>query len=250
MSSFRDIRPPTVNSFSSAPGGERRVRAYEEIKHSLISGRYKPGDALSVESIAAELSISRQPVMEAMRLLSREGFIEIIPQVGCRVAVHSVGDIGDFFRLFATVEGLGASFAAERWENSELDRLRKVSEAIDSFRSPHFSDRERAEAYRTLNRAFHGLIAEMARAPMVRQLAHSFWDRSDFHLSASSHYLLFSERLDVAQSDHEEILAALQSRDAPAAGKLMSEHILGFRMRLLETLVSPVSAGESGTHSV
>src|ERR1700719_2612211 len=129
-------------SSNTATGGERRARAYQQIKHSLISGRYRPGDELSVESIAAELEISRQPVMEAMRILSREGFIEIIPQVGCRVAIHSVADLGDFFRLFATVEGLSASLAAERWDAEELVRLRRVSEEIDSFRAPRFSDRE------------------------------------------------------------------------------------------------------------
>jgi DNA-binding GntR family transcriptional regulator len=227
--------------FNTAQSGERRARAYQQIKHWLISGRYKPGDDLSVESIAAELAISRQPVMEAMRILSREGFIEIIPQVGCRVAVHSVADLGDFFRLFAAVEGLSASLAAERWDAEEMVRLRRVSEEIGSFRAPRFSDRERSEAYRTLNRTFHGIIGEMARASMVSQLAQSFWDRSDFHLSAASHYLLFSERLDVAQADHEEILAALQNRDGIAAETLMIAHILGFRMRLLETLATPAS---------
>ena len=227
-----------MNSSNTAQSGERRARAYQEIKHSLISGRYKPGDGLSVENIAAQLSISRQPVMEALRILSREGFIEIIPQVGCRVAVHSMADLGDFFRLFAAVEGLCASLAAARWETDEFDRLRTISAEIGSFRAPRFSDRERSEAYRTLNRKFHGIIGEMARAPMVSQLAHSFWDRSDFHLSAASHHPLFSERLDVAHSDHEEILDALKNRDGNGAGKLMSEHILGFRMRLLETLAT------------
>lgn len=239
-----------MNSFNTAQSGERRARAYQEIKHSLISGRYKPGDGLSVENIAAELTISRQPVMEALRILSREGFIEIIPQVGCRVAVHSVADLGDFFRLFASVEGLCASLAAERWETDELVRLRTISEEIGSFRAPRFSDRERSEAYRTLNRTFHGIIGEMARAPMVSQLSHSFWDRSDFHLSAASHYLLFSERLDVAHSDHEEILDALKNRDGNGAGKLMGEHVLGFRMRLLETLATPSRTKTSESSSV
>jgi DNA-binding GntR family transcriptional regulator len=244
---MRDLPAPPLDRLNSTQSGERRLRAYQEIKHALITGRYRPGDDLSVERIAMELAVSRQPVMEAMRILSREGFIEIIPQVGCRVRVHSVEDIGDFFRLFATVEGLSASLAADRWKGGELDRLRKISEEIGAFRAPKFSDRERAEAYRTLNRTFHGLVAEISRAPMVQQLAQSFWDRSDFHLSAASHYPLFSERLEVAHSDHEEILEVLQTRNAAAAGQIMTQHILGFRMRLLETMEMPAPAATSVT---
>lgn len=236
-----DSLPSALRTPPNRQSGERRVRAYREIKSALISGKYRPGDDLTVERIASELAVSRQPVMEAMRILAQEGFVEIIPQVGCRVAVHSESDIEDFFRLFANVESLTASLAAERRTDEELQHLHEVSGQLGKFKRVKHTEHERADAYRVLNRAFHGLIHSMARAPLISEFSRSLWDRSDFHLSGSSQRLLFSERFNVGHHDHEAILLALEHKNPTAAGQLMSDHILGFRIRLLETLTRPTA---------
>ena len=189
-----------------------------------------------IDELASEIGVSRQPIMEAMRRLAAERLVEIIPQVGCRVATHSLEDIGDFFRMFASIEGLLAQLAAERHEVGELRRLRLISGEIALLRSPKVNAAARSEGYRTLNREFHGIIHAMARAPEIATLAESCWDRSDFHLTSSSSHRLFAERLHEAQDEHESVIKLLASRKAKLASATMMEHILSFRHQLIEAL--------------
>ena len=60
----------------------KMLLAYDEIKEAIITERYKPDQLLSGRELAEELGVSRTPVMEALRRLSYEGFVEHIPDKG------------------------------------------------------------------------------------------------------------------------------------------------------------------------
>ena len=94
--------------------------AQQEIKGRLLDGIYTPGQKLVVEDLSAEFGVSRQPIMEALRVLSAEGLVTIIPQVGCRVASYGAQEVRDFFALFATMEGAVAALAATRRTDADL----------------------------------------------------------------------------------------------------------------------------------
>jgi DNA-binding GntR family transcriptional regulator len=234
-----DKREPRRLSMSGAGvRGSQGQRAYEHVKQQLLRGRFLPAQMLSIDELAAEVEVSRQPILEAMRRLATERLVEIIPQVGCRVATHSAQEIGDFFQLFATIEGLLAQLAAVRHDERELRRLRTVSKEIGTLRSPGVDAAGRSEGYRSLNREFHGLIHDMARAPEIASLAQSCWDRSDFHLTSSSSLRLFAERLDEAQDEHDALITVLATRKGQLAQVTMTEHILSFRSLLLAALAA------------
>ena len=52
---------------------------YDLLKERLHEGEYQAGERLPVESLKTESGVSKQPVMDAMRRLSSEGLVEIIP---------------------------------------------------------------------------------------------------------------------------------------------------------------------------
>jgi DNA-binding GntR family transcriptional regulator len=62
-------------------GGSRlNYAVYDQLKERLLEGRYAAGDRLSAEALRTEFGVSKQPVMEAVRRLARDGLIEIVPQ--------------------------------------------------------------------------------------------------------------------------------------------------------------------------
>ena len=69
-------------------GGRLNHAVYGELRERLLSGRYAAGARLSTEELRTEFGVSKQPVMEALRRLSADGMVEIVPQVGSLVAVH------------------------------------------------------------------------------------------------------------------------------------------------------------------
>ena len=199
---------------------------YETLKDRLVSGDLAAGSALSVEAVRAELGVSKQPVMEAARLLAADGLLEIAPQVGIAVSKYSPDETADFFRMFARFEGSVAEIAGERATTQSVARLRAHAASMHGLESIG-SPRDRAAAYRVGNRTFHQLIHEMARSPLMVATSRRLWDLSDFLIATSGDPNAMAGVLDARNDQHDEIVAALSRPDPSAARLAMERHILG-----------------------
>ncbi len=92
--------PPTHGNGGSA----RSEAAYTHLKDRQFEGDLTAGAKNSVVEVARTLDRSRVPVMEALKRLESEGFVRLVPQVGCRVMTPVAAEVRDFFNLFAVVE--------------------------------------------------------------------------------------------------------------------------------------------------
>ena len=224
------------NPASGLQRGFQGRRALDFVKDQLVTGRYAPGMPLPIDSLAAQCGVSRQTMLEAMRALAGDGLVSIVPQVGCQVAVHTIQQIGDYFLLFARVEGMLAGLAAARRVPEDLPRLRSINAEIDALRASKYTVRQRAENHRLLNHEFHGHIHNIARTPEIAKLAKGFWDRSDFHLATTPQSHIYAERLEIATDQHGDIIALIEDGDQKRAEKLMLNHVLGFRDAIIRGL--------------
>src|SRR3546814_9224727 len=93
--------------------------------------------------------------MDALRRLSIEGFVEIVPQVGCRPRRPEINEIRDFFRLFAEGDAIIAELAVERAAPNVVLTLRLISAQIGALASQPESVSVRADLYRSLKRTPH-----------------------------------------------------------------------------------------------
>lgn len=197
--------------------------AYETIRLELLEGTLAPGDKLSVVDLAEQLHCSRVPIMEALKRLEREELVTIVPQVGCRVVTPSIADVGDFFVLFAAVEGAVAALAAQRRDTGDIARLRELCREIDAELKDTGGPAARDPRYRRLNLRFHGEIHRLAHSPVASKMAAGMWDRSDFYIKMAFGSLYFSQR--VIRS-HRAIRRALISGDPVAADAAVRAHLL------------------------
>ena len=158
---------------------------YDGIKESLLEGDHQAGERLSVEQIAQAHGVSKQPVMDALRRLSIDGLVEIIPQVGVEVARYAPEEIDDFFELFASVESTAAGLAATRRTEAQLRELDTVGARIEAL--THADDpATRSHGYRVANRQYHGVIHSMARSRIIVDYAARLWDLSDFLINTGA----------------------------------------------------------------
>jgi DNA-binding GntR family transcriptional regulator len=155
------------------PAKRLSAAVYDAVKPRILAGAYKPGERLSVDDLCREFQVSRQPVMEALRRLSGEWLVEIIPQVGCRVTSYEPQAFRDFIATFGEMEGQIGALAAERHTPEQLalleDLLKQLTYCADD-----------QEAYRTVNRQFHSLILQMANSEIIARLCEQMWDFGDF----------------------------------------------------------------------
>jgi len=204
------------------PGVALATAAYEHLMQQLLEGELAPGDRLSVVDIAAELACSRVPVMEALKRLDAEGFVEIIPQVGCRVARPAPDEVRDFFELFASVEGCVTRLAALRRSEEDLVEFKALCADIDRALRDAGAPAACDPTYRRLNLEFHTALHRYARAPLACAVAAGMWDRSDFFIRLAFGSLYFNKRVRQA---HARIRRAVIDGDGAAAEDAVAEHL-------------------------
>jgi len=89
----------------------------------IIEGGMKPGERIQELRIAAELSVSRGSVREALLILQRRHLVEIYPRRGAVVASISADDVGDFFDIWFMMLDKVVRSLASNWKNDDLARF-------------------------------------------------------------------------------------------------------------------------------
>lgn len=153
-----------------------------ELEERLISGNYRFGETLSIYTLASQFEASRQPVAAAVLYLRSVGYLEIIPQVGCRVVSPTSQEVGDFYVLFSHTEAVISRFAAQRHEGQEGEELVALAEelAANPFKTS-YDRRAMADGISI----FHDRISAMARSQLVVERISNLRRIFRFYLSQS-----------------------------------------------------------------
>jgi DNA-binding GntR family transcriptional regulator len=202
--------------------------AYEQIRRSIVEGRYRPGERLVEQRIAEELDLSRTPVREAFRMLQSEGLVEVQPNRGVSVRGLTVDAIGDLYDLRARLEAMAAERAALRATPDDLARL---AEAEGGF-AVAVSDAGAGDVRPVFaaNEAFHRAVVAAAHHDRLEQaLARTVDDTLVFQ--AFRHYQPAAMARSVLF--HQMIAEAVRRQESSRAGRLAHEHVLQGRDQLL-----------------
>src|SRR5947208_16533523 len=89
---------PRRSHYSFLPSLDRQrrggmvQRVQDLIRDAIVRHELKPGTAIDKAAVCAQLGVSRFPVSEALGRLAAEGFVEVQPQRGTRVARIDLAD--------------------------------------------------------------------------------------------------------------------------------------------------------------
>ncbi|MGH3181802.1 MAG: GntR family transcriptional regulator, partial [Streptosporangiaceae bacterium] len=139
----------------------RTVAVLEAIKHAILTGELKAGQALVETDLAEALGVSKTPVREALKTLAGAGLVTMNPYKGAAVRVVDDEQARHVYdaRLLLEPEALARAVAAEHdWRPAHQALAR--------------ADSARYQAERSLaNRAFHReLYASCGNPLLVRML--------------------------------------------------------------------------------
>jgi DNA-binding GntR family transcriptional regulator len=186
-----------------------------ELRAAIISGAYAPGERLIEGEVAARFEVSRNPIREALRALSTEGFVVIEPRRGARVASIDANRAKELFELRAPLEGLVAGLAAARRSPDQLARLREVV-AMGS----EAAREQRLQQLPLLNTEFHETLAAAAGNELLRNTLARLSDI--IRWVYASH---ISQRAITSWSEHAAIVEAVAAGDVQRARCCGEEHI-------------------------
>jgi DNA-binding GntR family transcriptional regulator len=189
---------------------------YRALRERILRNELASGTRLVLRELANQYESSDIPVREALRMLERDGLVEMVPYRGARVTTLTQREIEETYFIRGHLESIATGLAAERITPAELDALDslmvQMREAVDAQEGPRFSD---------LNHEFHETIVAACGNEMLRELTMDIWQR---HSGFQRVFRMVPERLARSQYEHEGIMAALHARDAKRAARLALWH--------------------------
>jgi DNA-binding GntR family transcriptional regulator len=196
----------------------KSLTIYRTLRERILSNELTSGTRLVLRQLANQFDTSDIPVREALRMLERDGLVEMVPYRGARVTTLTAREIEETYFIRGHLESIATGLAAERITDAELtvldglmDRMRA---AVDAQDGPGFSE---------LNQEFHRTIIAACGNEMLRDLTMDIWQR---HSGFQRVFRMVPGRLAASQAEHEGIMAALRYRDAERAAKLALWHKL------------------------
>ncbi len=210
------------------------------LREAIRDGRLAPGQRLVVAEITKMLGVSNGPVREAIRRLTGEGLVEIVPHRGASVRHYSSRDVREIFEVREVLEGLSARLAAER-SAGQGSRVRFQAAISDM----HVLAKD-GQGYIEHNQNFHELIYEMAGNERVREQARQL-TLPIYRLRY--HYLMDPIYARTSAAEHQLIAEAILESDGAQAERTMRNHIRnsGFAMlAALDASQHRLSAAYSG----
>lgn len=204
----------------SGPSGKAGEIA-DALERRLMLGGYRFGEALSITQLAKQFGASRQPVSMAISHLRSIGYVDIMPQVGCRVVSPTPAEISDFFLTVGRMEGAVAGFAALRHVDDDALALVRIAgrEAPGRLETAD----GRAAYIRNVD-DFHDQVWKMARSPLLEGRVAQLRKLSIFYLWQGAAQLapVAAQQLN---RERAAIAVAVAGRDAAGAARLMEAHI-------------------------
>ncbi len=217
----------------SPPGASLTEQVYRRLSTDIVEGRLSPGQQLLETALARELSVSRTPVREAIRLLINEGLAMSTPG-GVVVTQLTVKDVQDLLQTEGVLDGLACRLAALRGSDEQMAQLEEIMARMESS-----SEAGDLSGWIEADRQLHDHIALMAdNHPLAR-----FTGQVNSLLFRMRHLSVRQPgRLEEANAENRRVVEAIKRRDADQAELAVKEHVRNVErvvIGILENFVVP-----------
>lgn len=187
-------------------------QVYRALHDAISAGTLAPGERIVQEELAQRFAVSRQPVLQALRLLKQEGLLHDAPGRGLQVAALDAAAIVQVYQVRGALDALAARLAARRGgalDPKLIDRGRKAA----AGRS--------IAAMIEADLAFHRAIYAASGNPLIERSAQLHWSHVRRLMGAT---LQRSTARETVWDEHEAVAAAIAAGDAARAEHLMRQH--------------------------
>lgn len=200
-------------------------RVQDVVRDAIVRLDLPPGTAIDKAALCAQLGVSRFPVSEALGRLAAEGFVEVLPQRGTRVARIDLADCRQamFIRRALEIEAMRA--LAPRADAALLAaleaNLRDQQAALDDGNSVRFH---------ALDLELHALLLDSLGYERVKNAV----EAARGSLDRARLFMCTPERKLSTFREHQAIISALKRHDADAAAHAMERHLAAVMTELID----------------
>ena len=206
--------------------------AYEHLRRMIYSSELEFNKVYSETKLAAQLSISRTPIRDALNRLSQERYIDILPNRGFTLHTPTQGDIFEAFHVRMMIESYCARIVSSHYpDTAARTAVARMEDAIDMQRHLLEDDKSYSLSQFWLDDlAFHKAPLEFLNIPsLMRQyesfmyvfMPHHLIREFDMHQKQP----LALERHHSTLVEHAAITEAIKSHDDDRLQKAIRSHL-------------------------
>jgi DNA-binding GntR family transcriptional regulator len=195
------------------------TQVYQMLRRSLMSGRFRPGQPISIRYLTEQLTVSATPVREALKRLEADSALVKGPNRALMVPILKRGDLRDLRDIRIALEGLAVERGVERMTEPEIAEAAHFCGEMD--KATRTGD---ADVYLASNWGFHRAIYQAARSALLMSMIENLWVRVGpfFRLSLSD-----VTHMTNSMVSHFAALEALRRRQPKAAREAIEADIGG-----------------------
>ena len=160
---------PVIAPIAVAP--DLTEQAYQAILDAICDGRFVAGQRITQEALAESLSVSRQPVLQALLLLKRDGLVIDAGGRGVMVAPLTTEQIAK--RNLAALS-IACGFPDHVGETEELHNIPIFIEVIREMPKDGSAERNQIRGY-SAGGAQGANVTPMAKAPSADERRAPVW---------------------------------------------------------------------------
>jgi DNA-binding GntR family transcriptional regulator len=208
------------------------------IAERIIQGRYPEGHWLREQELAAEFRLSRSPIREALRILERDGHIELQPRRGAIVTTLNPKIVDEIYKCRMRLTALVAEEAAPHLTEEDFECLDRVVKRMEQAVAVGDTD-----AYFHCNVEFHNLLWERSDNSVLQQILRALNSRV-----LRLRYLSMSlpTRAAISLAAHQDMLRELRTGNGEAAGRVSANVVDGARQAILKHLQTRPNPTDDG----
>ncbi|ALM83838.1 GntR family transcriptional regulator [Bordetella sp. N] len=210
-----------------------------EIERMIIDGEFQPNERVNENGLSQRLGVSRGPIREACSALAAMGLIEIIPNRGFFIRALSNEESLDLSEARAGIFGCMTMMLAERATDAQIAILRALLARMDEIVALG-----EVHTYYPVNLEFHKQIASMSGNNRLNSIYQSFV--RELHIQRYR-ALSSPDVLHISNSEHREIVDAVEARDPVRALIAGRAHILNGIVRSNRAMHPEDAAPAAGT---
>lgn len=189
------------------------------LREAIVTGKIQAGEKLNEPKLAKQYNVSRGPLREAIRRLVSMGLVEHKPHVGASVIPLELSRVVELYEVREALEGMAAGLAATNMSEHDIAELKRLLE----LHRQHYEDNSGEYMQAEGDFDFHYLIIKgSGNALLTQQLCNELYHLIRMFRFQTSRFKARSNR---ALVEHEQLIYAIENRDAALAEMLMRRHV-------------------------
>jgi DNA-binding GntR family transcriptional regulator len=211
----------TIQGQSAASDPIGRNYLHDEVAQRLRaliqSGEMQPRERLNETVLAKRFGISRTPLREAIKILSAEGLLDILPNRGAQVASISLVEIEEVAEVIAGLEATAGELLCKHITEPEIVAIEALHERMRAAYR-----RNDAPDYFALNQKIHEAMLAAARNETLQGIYANLSSRIQ-RARFTAHKT--PEQWAKAMEDHDRMMELMRARNGVALGQLLRDHV-------------------------